>query len=94
MHINFLAVHPFQKEQMPHLTTRADLLAGIKSTGSPLTEDEEAYLAMIADDSQGDQIFRLPLQLALAISPLYLLLPNKLCRKDAFGRQSIIKVCL
>jgi len=92
LHINFLAVHPFQKEEMPRLMSRIDLLTEIVSSGNQLTEDEEAYFNTLMEDSQEDSVIRLPLQLALRISPLYLLFLNKLCRKDVFGRQSIINV--
>jgi hypothetical protein len=92
LHINFLVVHPFRKGEMPHLTTRSDLLAQLNSSENLLTDEEEAYFHTLAEDSQDDQFIRLPLQLALGISPLYLILPNKLCRRDVFGRQGIINV--
>ncbi len=89
LQINFLVVHPFQKEEMPRLMSRYDVLVLF---GKELTGDELAYFNMLVEDSQEDSVVCLPLQLALATSPLYLLFPNKLCQKGAFGQQSIINV--
>lgn len=92
LHINFLVMHPFRKQEMPRLRSQGDLIAQLTSSRSLLSKEEEIYLGMLVEDSQEDSAIHLPLQLALSISPLYLLLPNKLCRKDVFGRQSIINV--
>jgi hypothetical protein len=90
MHINFLTTHSFTNHEMPQLTTRNDVLSS--TSGPSLSEEEAAHLSTLDEESKEDKLLRLPLQLALALSPLYLLFPKKLCRKEKYGRQTIINV--
>jgi len=89
LHINFLKARAGN-----YSPTDLNDFDGLAIVGNnSLTVDERLYLETFEGGFKEDKTLVVPLLLALIVSPLYILLPNKLTRQGKFSKQNMIKVC-